>query len=188
MSDLSQQPSPETPAKDTSRPKSATILLLAILVRIPLIVGGILTAVSAFLPWFHLSTPSPIDGPPEIDVNPWTVIHLDVGAPLFGLALALLLAALGILVSSVLLAFSRNRRIKSTLMSILLALAFLSLCGVVLAQNIATTGLALATHYHATQEYGLLVFIAGCLSAAFGAPLVFTLPWPQGRAESAEAA
>jgi ABC-type phosphate transport system permease subunit len=73
-------------------------------------------------------------------------------------------------------------------MSILLALAFLSLCGILLAQNVATTGLALATHYHATQEYGLLLFIIGNLIAAFSAPVVFALPWPRGRAESAKAA
>jgi hypothetical protein len=103
--------------------------------RVTLVVGGVLTGVSSFLPWFHLSTSSPSDGPPEIDVNPWTVVHLDVGAPLLGLALALLLAALGILVSSILLAFSHSRRVKSALMSILLALAFLSLCSILLAQT-----------------------------------------------------
>ena len=152
-----------------------------------MILGSVLTGVSAFLPWFHISTPSPSDGPPEIDVNSWTVIHLDVGSPLFGLALAFLLAALGIAVSSIFLAFSRSRRTKSALMSILMALAFLSLCRVLLAQNVATTGLALATHYHATPEYGLLWFIIGSLCAAFGAPLVFILPWPRRRPETANA-
>jgi hypothetical protein len=58
---------------------------------------------------------------------------------------------------------------------------------ILLAQNVATTGLALASHYHATQEYGLLVFIIGCLSAAFGALVVFALPWPQSRAETVDA-
>lgn len=188
MSDPPLRPAPTAPAVGADQPASTGVLLLALLVRIPLLVGGVLTGVSVFLPWFHLSTPSLSDGPPVIDVNPWTVVHLDVGAPLLGLAFAFLLAALGILVSSALLAFSRSRRAKSALMSILLALAFLSLCGILLAQNVATTGLALVTHYHATQEYGLLLFIIGCLGAAFGAPVVFALPWPQGRAEIADAA
>ncbi len=188
MSDPSLRPAPATPAVGADQPASTGALLLALLVRLPLLAGGVLTGVSVFLPWFHLSTPSPSDGPPEIDVNPWTVIHLDVDAPLFGLALSFLLAALGVAVSSVLLGFSRSRRARSTFMSILLVLVFLSLCGVVLAQNIASVGLPFTSHYHATQEYGLLLFIIGNLIAAFGAPVVFALPWPQNRAETADAA
>jgi len=112
MSDLSQQPPQEMPAEGSRQPKSAAILLLAILVRIPLIVGGILTGISAFLPWFHLST-SFGDGPHEIDVDPWTMLHFGAGAQSLVIAFAFLLAALGILVSSLLLAFSSSAHKQS---------------------------------------------------------------------------
>ena len=188
MSDLSQHPIPATPAEGSRQPKSVALLLLATLVRIPLIAGGIMTGVSAFLPWFHLSTTFG-DGPHEIDVDPWTMLHLDAGIQLLVIALAFLLAALGILVSSLLLAFSTSAHKQSALMLVLLALVFLYLSGALLAQGVASTGLALAwPYYHTTVLDGTAVLILGCLSAAFGAPLVFTLPWSQGRAETEDSA
>jgi hypothetical protein len=188
MSDLSQHPIPATPAEGSREPKSAALLLLAILVRIPLIAGGILTGASVFLPWFHLSTTFG-DGPHEIDVDPWTMLHLDAGIQLLVIAFAFLLAALGILVSSLLLALSSSAHKRSALMLVLLSLVFLYLSGALLAQDVASTGLALAwPYYHTTVLDGTGVLILGCLSAAFGAPLVFTLLWPRGRAESAKAA
>jgi hypothetical protein len=148
--------------------------------RITLIVGGVLTGVSVFLPWFHLSTPSPSDGPPEIDVNPWAVIHLDAGVPLLALAFAFLLLALGIVVSSVLLAFSRSARVRSALIPLVLILVFLCLGGVFLAYNTATTGLTLTSNYYATVQHGLVLFIAGCLITALGALMLRGARGPRG--------
>ncbi len=145
-----------------------------------LILGSILTAVSVFLPWFHLSAPFGSEEPAELDVNPWTVIHLDVGAPPFGLTLAFLLAALVILIGSILLGLSHSARVQSALMPLLLILIFLCLCGVFLAYGVATTGLTFTSHYHTTVQYGLILFIAGRLVAALGMLMLLGAGGPRG--------
>src|SRR5947209_7898109 len=109
MSDPSLRHAPTTPTAYERQPTSTTSRLYATVGRALLIAGGISTGASAFLPWLHLSTTFG-DGPYEVDVDPWTIVRLDVGSTLLALALALLLVALGVFSGSAVLAFSHSKR------------------------------------------------------------------------------
>jgi hypothetical protein len=160
MSSLSQQPL-SRPLEDTTRPtKSAAFLLIA---------GGILIAASLFLTWLHLST-SHGDGPHEVDFDPWTAIHFNAGNSVFILVLVLLLAGWGIVIGSVILAFSRSMRLRRALTVLVIALACLYGGGMVLTVGVMSVGSSLSwPYYNVTTQYGLAVVVLGYLSVVVGA-------------------
>lgn len=177
MADPSISSSPVTPIG--KRWKRAFTLILAILGRILLIVGAILTGASAFLPWLHLSASNSDAGIApygleELDADPWTILQLSGGGVLLLLALTFLLVALGIFVSCIAVAFSRRTQIRFALTILLLILILFYAGGMFLLLNIAPARLSHSSpYYETTVQYGATIVVLGCLSAVLGASMVF---------------
>ena len=171
--------------------RNGATLSLVIVGRILLVVGAIMTDVSVVLPWLHLSASdsevaSAPHTPVELDAGPLTILQLSGGGAL--LAPACLLAALGIAVSGVGIAFSRRSQIQSALAILMLVLLLLYGGGLFLLVSVAPVALSRSSpYYEASVQYGVGVAVLGTLSAAFGASMVLLARRLRSRDKTLEA-